>query len=180
MAGCKLVDRHGVDEEIAGLIVPTSWLLRPMTEVGCSDLYLVHQDGSTSPDTRLDSNICGTLDAMPETLAIGDQWPEWQLPVSKYFTQISSLRPHIPYFPRERNSTTRAAGIPCPRLCIPSSPPSKAVRLHSHSDHCKFSSWNPGPHQRRSWGWNINKSQGSWGDLREVLVLVWMGLSIGR
>lgn len=41
---------------------------------------------------------------------------------------------------KTQNSTTRAAGIPYPQLCTPSSPPSKTVRLHNHSDHRDFSS----------------------------------------
>jgi hypothetical protein len=81
-----------------------------------------------------------------------------------YHSLMSSSSPRT-LFSKTLEFTTRATEIPYPKLCNPSSPPSKTVRLHSHSDH-------PIPHQQSSWGWSVDRVQESWDGMREVLVFI--------
>ena len=84
---------------------------------------------------------------------------------------VSSSSPRA-LLSKTRKSTTRAAEIPYPQMFTPSPPPSKTGRLHSHSDHRNFSSWDPRPHHQRSWGGSVDRLQESWEVVREVLGLI--------
>lgn len=152
------------------------WLLGTISAVGRSDLYLAYQRRSACSQTHgLMLEICGTIDAMPGTLATDDQWNEWQWHLSKYTTHISPPHLQKPYSPRQETPQHVPLESPTPSCTPPESPPSKTARIHSHPDHRGFSSWDPGPHQHRSWGWNIDKIQESWDGVREALVLIGVG-----